>query len=510
MLGNNYGANPAVFEEDLREIVDELAPRPTILFTVTMYRARPGRGQRRRVRRSPSEYDNVRVIDWAGETAEHPELLGGDGLHLSDAGRARFAEMLADELGGPPGAAPRGRLPAHVRSPTTRRRPPAAPRCPARPRPAGRHPRPTPAAVAVAAAAAAPPVDTRRPSPTPRPTDRRDRPARPDRGGPAEPAPTDPPAPTSPPPPTTPAPRTAADDTGEPAPTNRRPARLRRQPALSRAGGPTPPDGGQADVCRPNALRRAAPVTTGREQQRPRRRRETSRTVASADCRNRTRLERRRDGPRLTGAPGAGTFGVGRRAARRRVGRLHRHAQGQGRPGRPQRRRQDEPVQGARRPGRAVRRTGDQRRATSATCPRTRAWAPTPTPAPACPTCCRVGGSTPPIERIEKLRDRHGGAPRRAGDPAATPGPRRSSAPAAATPPRARPGRSPPVSASTPPASTGRSACCRAASAAASRSPASSSPAATCSASTSRPTTSTSTPRSGCSASCASTAVRCS
>jgi energy-coupling factor transporter ATP-binding protein EcfA2 len=80
----------------------------------------------------------------------------------------------------------------------------------------------------------------------------------------------------------------------------------------------------------------------------------------------------------------------------------------------------------------------------------------------------------------------------------------------AGTPPRARRVRSPPGSGSTRAGSSCRSACCRAASGAGSSSPASCSPAATCSASTSPPTTSTSTPRCGCSASCASTGARCS
>ena len=32
MLGNNYGANPDVFRDGLEQIVDDLAPRPTILL----------------------------------------------------------------------------------------------------------------------------------------------------------------------------------------------------------------------------------------------------------------------------------------------------------------------------------------------------------------------------------------------------------------------------------------------------------------------------------------------
>ncbi len=102
MLGNNYGANPDVFRDGLEKIVDDLAPRPTILYTVTMFE--PNRADVNDIIYDIAmAHDNVRVIDWAGETAKDPALLGGDGLHLSDAGRARFAALLADELGRAPG-----------------------------------------------------------------------------------------------------------------------------------------------------------------------------------------------------------------------------------------------------------------------------------------------------------------------------------------------------------------------------------------------------------------------
>ena len=61
----------------------------------------------------------------------------------------------------------------------------------------------------------------------------------------------------------------------------------------------------------------------------------------------------------------------GRLRRRRRL--VHRHAPRQGRPRRPQRRRQDQPVQGARRRARAGGRPGRSARAASATCRRTRA-----------------------------------------------------------------------------------------------------------------------------------------
>ena len=103
MLGNNYGADQAVFEEYLAEIVDRLAPRPTVLLTVTEFR--PGQAEVNEVIYDvAAENDNVRVVDWAAETADDPALVGGDGLHLSDLGRARYADLVGRELGRAPGS----------------------------------------------------------------------------------------------------------------------------------------------------------------------------------------------------------------------------------------------------------------------------------------------------------------------------------------------------------------------------------------------------------------------
>ena len=167
-------------------------------------------------------------------------------------------------------------------------------------------------------------------------------------------------------------------------------------------------------------------------------------------------------GARLTawiGAPGAGSLGGGRRPARRRVGRLHRHAPRQGRPRRAQRRRQDEPVPRARRRGRAGRRPGRPQGRASATSRRTRASPACSTAARPSPTSCPGAASTPSWSASRSCASPWRSAPTSATSPA-TPGPRSSSARTAGTPPRARRAPSPPGSASARAASTTRSACC--------------------------------------------------
>jgi hypothetical protein len=102
MLGNNYGADKAVFSEYLEDIVDRLAPRPTVLLTVTEFR--PDRADVNDVIfEIAAENDNVRVVDWASETVDDPALVGGDGLHLSNEGRVRYADVVGRALGRAPG-----------------------------------------------------------------------------------------------------------------------------------------------------------------------------------------------------------------------------------------------------------------------------------------------------------------------------------------------------------------------------------------------------------------------
>ena len=45
-LGSNYGADQERFEAELRLILTRLAPRPTLLFTVTQYKPSLRRGER--------------------------------------------------------------------------------------------------------------------------------------------------------------------------------------------------------------------------------------------------------------------------------------------------------------------------------------------------------------------------------------------------------------------------------------------------------------------------------
>ena len=103
MLGNNYGGDPQAYADVLTEIVDDLAPRPVVLLTVTEFRE--DRAEVNFVVRTmAAQHDNVRVVEWAERTRDGRDggLVSGDGLHLTDAGREELVTMISGALGRAP------------------------------------------------------------------------------------------------------------------------------------------------------------------------------------------------------------------------------------------------------------------------------------------------------------------------------------------------------------------------------------------------------------------------
>ena len=106
LLGNNYGGDPDVYRLYLNRLVEKLAPRPTVLLTVSEYRAEQLEVNAV-IFEVAAQHDNVIVVDWAASTAQHPEYLKEDGLHLRDPGRLALAQHVADVMG--PSPAPPGK-----------------------------------------------------------------------------------------------------------------------------------------------------------------------------------------------------------------------------------------------------------------------------------------------------------------------------------------------------------------------------------------------------------------
>src|SRR6056297_978739 len=96
-LGSNYRGDQDAYAGELREILDTLAPRPTLLFTVTEYR--PNWSEVNDVVwELGEEYDNVTVVDWE-EVSKAPGVISSDRQHPTEAGRRVLAQVTAASLG---------------------------------------------------------------------------------------------------------------------------------------------------------------------------------------------------------------------------------------------------------------------------------------------------------------------------------------------------------------------------------------------------------------------------
>ncbi len=104
-LGNNFSGDTESFARQLDAIIERLAPRPTILYTMTET-DRSKAQLNDLIRSRANEHSNIVLIDWSEHTATDPDsLLGHDGLHLTKVGRGRLELLTATALGMAPGTA---------------------------------------------------------------------------------------------------------------------------------------------------------------------------------------------------------------------------------------------------------------------------------------------------------------------------------------------------------------------------------------------------------------------
>lgn len=103
-LGTNYGLNPEVYERYLDEILDRLAPRPTIIFTTTEYRVEQ-RQVNEIIEKEVLSRDNLWLVDWRAISST-PGVLWRDGIHPTTAGNELMVDILEKTLGSAPGDEP--------------------------------------------------------------------------------------------------------------------------------------------------------------------------------------------------------------------------------------------------------------------------------------------------------------------------------------------------------------------------------------------------------------------
>ena len=114
MLGNNYRGDYDEYTRELEALLERLAPRPTVLYTLT--ETTPDHTRiNEYVRWRSYFHPNVVVVDWAQYTAAEPErLLAADGVHPTDEGRGRLALFTAAALGPAPDTVGRPTCVEHV------------------------------------------------------------------------------------------------------------------------------------------------------------------------------------------------------------------------------------------------------------------------------------------------------------------------------------------------------------------------------------------------------------
>jgi len=101
-LGTNYGAVQDFYQETLNKILDELSPRPVIIFTVTEFKPTI-REVNMVIEEELRTRSNLWLIDWR-EISKAPGILWNDKIHPSVQGNVVLLQELVKVLGTAPGA----------------------------------------------------------------------------------------------------------------------------------------------------------------------------------------------------------------------------------------------------------------------------------------------------------------------------------------------------------------------------------------------------------------------
>lgn len=103
MFGNHFDGDQLAFERQLEGLLDRLAPRPTLVYTVSELDD-DAVAINEVIRELPQAYPGVVVIDWAEATAEDVgEMFEDDGPELTEEGSGVLVLYTAAALGKTPG-----------------------------------------------------------------------------------------------------------------------------------------------------------------------------------------------------------------------------------------------------------------------------------------------------------------------------------------------------------------------------------------------------------------------
>lgn len=94
----HIGHNGPVGQDELNEMMGLLADVPRVLV-LNVNLPRPWMDANNAAFAAlEAQYSNVQVLDWAEASRDHPELFWDDGVHLTDAGAAAYADVLVRNL----------------------------------------------------------------------------------------------------------------------------------------------------------------------------------------------------------------------------------------------------------------------------------------------------------------------------------------------------------------------------------------------------------------------------
>ncbi len=100
-LGTNYGGDEQDYLRRLNNLINDVGDAQVVLITVTEFEPEVLEVNVT-LRALVDVYDNVSVLEWGEISADSPEVLNPDGIHLSPAGRAALAAAVALHVGRAP------------------------------------------------------------------------------------------------------------------------------------------------------------------------------------------------------------------------------------------------------------------------------------------------------------------------------------------------------------------------------------------------------------------------
>jgi len=99
-LGSNDGTDRGEWRRRIDLAMSALAGVPRVIW-VTQHDFQPGRAaMNEELEAAAARFASLDVADWNAVVATYPGLVGPDGVHLTAAGQASMAKVIADHVGG--------------------------------------------------------------------------------------------------------------------------------------------------------------------------------------------------------------------------------------------------------------------------------------------------------------------------------------------------------------------------------------------------------------------------